>query len=160
MKTLNIELLRRLWSAVSDKELHVEVDTDPGGPEGFGPEVWLDATVAVWPSEIEVVGTPSITNPDPGPRKVVGWHVSRMVPEYNYPHAPDSVDYEDGTSHEGETDALFTAIALVVETRLVNALDAMADEEAARAYEESLFDADHVVESYLGQDFMAPSEEG
>lgn len=136
MKTLNVELIQRLWRAVSDKVLSVEI-ADPEGPEGLGPEVWLDAAVAVWPSEIEVQGTPSISNPTTETRKVVGWRVSRMVREYNYPHAPDSVDYEEGTTHEGGTDAIFAAIALVVETRMVNAIDAMADEEAARAWEEA-----------------------
>lgn len=117
---LNIDLLQKLWSAISDRPLNVEVsDTDV---EGLGPEVWLDNTVAIWPSVVEAPGTPSITDPEPEPKTGNGWAVARMVVIYNYPHAPDDMDYVDETSHFREEDAIVTALMLLVETHLDNAL--------------------------------------
>jgi len=138
MRTLDQVLLQLLWSSLSSEPLPVEVDTDEGGPEGFGPEVWLDHTVAIWPSEIEPPDHVSINNAEsafPVDEKQVGWYVARMIPEYNYPHAPDGMDYEEGTEHTLLEDALATAILLVVESRIAGALEAMADAALAEDLE-------------------------
>lgn len=132
MKPEQLKDLTEAWEAVFGSKPHVEhTGCDV---EGHGEEVIIDHTIAVWPAMVETRPRPTIARPDPDPIEVMGWVVAVIVAAYNYPHAPDDVDYSDDAGHPSWMEVVGDVIARGAALRLEAHFDRLAD----RAFAASL----------------------
>jgi len=135
LRHADYEAIGRVWMGIFGRGPLVEAMEHTPGPEECGPEVTINNTIAVWPCMMMWTPLATIANPKPEAREVPGWRVAVLVPEYNYPHAPDDVDYAQESEHRDFSAALAQACMLWTEISLRGHFDAIADEAFAEQAE-------------------------
>lgn len=125
LETATLDLL---WRAATGGDEKLKIETvDEEGPDGVGPEYWVDDRVAVWPEIMTRPGHDSITGRTPD-TEVIGWVIADLVHENNYPHEPDGIDYAN-TQHFFDSTAMLPALVLkVIQARMFDRLESLADD--------------------------------